>query len=384
MARGRAGARERMLERRRTTGRVLASAAAVAAGVALCTAAGSPRPAPAARDDHRPPGRAFTLLATGDVIPYPSIVDQARADAGGEGYDFRKIFAGARPAVAAADLAVCHLETPFGAPEGPFTGYPVFSVPPQLAGALRDTGYDSCSTASNHALDGGTDGVRRTLAALDEAGVAHAGTGRTRGEAARPALLRAGGARVAHLSYTAFSNLEPPGGETWAVNRLDPRRIAADACAARRAGADVVVVSLHWGTEWQREPDRRQLRLAERLTRSATAGRKDIDLVLGTHNHVPQAYEKLHGTWVVYGLGDQVASFVPGLDRGNEGSAARFTFTPRGGRWTVTRAEFLAQRSDQGPPFRLVPASADVRERVSDAVLSRGAGADGLRPAADG
>ncbi|MFC7216866.1 CapA family protein [Streptomyces polyrhachis] len=375
-------AQDTVRDRRRAVVRTAVALAAVAAGLALCATAGTPAPQGA---DARPARRPFTLLATGDVIPYPSIIEQAAADAGGAGHDFRPILAGVRAPVAAADLALCHLETPAGPPQGPFTGYPVFSSPPQLAPALRDTGYDSCSTASNHTLDGGMDGVARTLGALDAAGVRHAGSGRTQAEAGRPALLRAGGAKVAHLSYTHFSNIEPPPGSPWAVNRLSVPKVAADARAARRAGADVVVVSVHWGTEWQREPDRQQRLVAEELTRLETDGHKDVDLILGTHNHVAQPYEKVNGTWVVYGLGDQMASFVPELYRGNEGSAARFTFAPRKGRWAVDKAEFLAQHSDTGPPFRVTLATREtfpeVHDRVRAAVLSRGAAADGLREA---
>nr|WP_311765311.1 CapA family protein [Streptomyces zingiberis] len=349
---------------------------------------------------------AFTVLASGDVIPYPSVIEQARRDAGGGAgesgpsgtgapgagragpagavdHDFRRILAGVRPAVSAADVAVCHLETPLGPEEGPFTGYPLFRSPPQLAEGLRDTGYDTCSTSSNHTLDDGFAGVRRTLDALDRAGVRHAGSARGAAEARRPARLRAGGAEIAHLAYTYGTNGIPlPGGRTWAVNLLDPDRVVADARAARRAGADVVLVSLHWGTEWQQEPDAAQRSLARRLTAARTGGRPDIDLLIGTHNHVPQPYEKVGGTWVVYGLGDQVASFVPAKFRGNEGSMARFTFVPEGDRWTVRKAEFLPVHSDTGPPFRVVTATAgrfpEVRDRVRRAVLSRGAAADGL------
>jgi poly-gamma-glutamate synthesis protein (capsule biosynthesis protein) len=124
--------------------------------------------------------------------------------------------------------------------------------------------------------------------------------------------------------------------------------------------------------------------IARRLTAARTDGRRDIDLVLGTHNHVPQPYEKVNGTWVVYGLGDQMASFIPSLYRGNDGSIARFTFVPEpdGDGWTVRKAEFLAQHSDTGPPFRIRLADtathSEARHRVRDAVLSRGAADDGL------
>ncbi|MFI1966319.1 CapA family protein [Streptomyces pathocidini] len=301
-------------------------------------------------------------------------------------YDFSRILSGVKPVVDGADLAICHMETPYGPPEGPFTGYPAFQSPPDVARGLRATGYDSCSTASNHTLDAGPEGIRRTLDALDAAGVRHAGSARSAAEARTPARLRAGGAEVAHLSYTYGTNGIPlPEGKPWAVNLLDPGRVVADARAARRAGADVVLVSLHWGTEWQQEPDRQQLDFARRLTAARTGGKPDIDLLIGTHNHVPQPYEKVNGTWVVYGLGDQVASFVPEKYRGNEGSMARFTFAPapKGDRWTVSAAEFLAGHSDLGPPFRVVTATAgrfpDVRERVRKAVLSRGAAQDGLK-----
>ncbi|MCM2577406.1 CapA family protein [Streptomyces meridianus] len=356
--------------------------------LAACSAGGGIPDGPAASGRAAPAdGRrtSFTVVATGDVIPYPSIIRQARQDAGGDGYDFRRILDGVRPTVEKADLAICHAETPYGPPEGPFTGYPLFISPPQLADSLRATGYDSCSTASNHTLDGGTKGLERTLDALDAAGVAHAGSARTRAEAGRPALLQAGGAQVAHLSYTYGTNGIPlPEGRPWAVNLLDPGRVIADARAARRAGAEVVLVSLHWGTEWQEAPDEQQLRVARKLTAARTGGLPDIDLLIGTHNHVPQPYEKVNGIWVVYGLGDQVASFVPEKYRGNDGSMARFTFEPDGRRWKVSGAEFLVGHSDVGPPFRVVTASPgtgdpEVRERVREAVLSRGAATDGLR-----
>jgi poly-gamma-glutamate synthesis protein (capsule biosynthesis protein) len=118
-----------------------------------------------------------------------------------------------------------------------------------------------------------------------------------------------------------------PEGQPWAVSLIDENKIVADARNARLAGADVVVVSLHWGTEWQDAPDDRQLTLARTLTASRTGGRPDIDLILGGHAHVPQAYEKVNGTWVVYGMGDQLAGKMND-PRGSMSSAARFTFVP--------------------------------------------------------
>ncbi|MFH8566315.1 CapA family protein [Streptomyces sp. NPDC017988] len=338
--------------------------------------------------------RGFTLVASGDVLPHSSVIRQAAADAAGSGHDFVPMLKGAKRVVSRADLAICHMETVYGE-KGDYSGYPDFKSPPQIARALKATGYDSCSTASNHSLDDGAAGVRRTLDALDEAGVKHAGTARSAAEDKKPAWLRAGGAKVAQLAYTYGTNGYPmPKGKPWSVDLIDRGKIVTDARAARKAGADVVVVSLHWGTEWQDAPDRKQLSLGKRLTKSRTGGRPDIDLIIGTHAHVPQAYEKVNGTWVIYGMGDQIAGSMTNHEgardpRGNQNSIGRFTFArpaAPGGRWKVRKAEFIPMWFDPAAG-RVVDLNAalgrgadvrGVRDRIRRVVLSRGAGKDGL------
>ncbi|MFF8981983.1 CapA family protein [Streptomyces globisporus] len=387
----------------------VAAIALLLAAATGCTGQQPTTPAPSGPPAARGAGgqgadgpRPFTLLAAGDVLPHSSVIDQAAADAGGAGYDFAPMLAGVAPVVSGADLAFCHMETVYGKEGGPYTGYPSFKSPPEIATALRATGFDSCSTASNHTLDDGAEGVRRTLDALDGAGVRHAGSARTAAEAARPTILPAspgkGAAKVAHLAYTYGTNDIPlPAGRPWTVNVTDERKIIEEARAARRAGADVVVLSVHWGTEWQDEPDAQQLELAERLTASTDQGRPDIDLIIGTHAHVPQAYEKVNGTWVVYGMGDQIAGAMINYEgaqdpRGNQSSMGRFTFAPPakpGERWKVKKAEFVPQWYDT-VTGRAVNLNAslgehegaehlrEVRDRIRTVVLGRGADEDGL------
>ncbi|WP_432026148.1 CapA family protein [Streptomyces sp. 1222.5] len=351
-------------------------------------------PAPAAPAPAAPAARGFTLVASGDILPDTSVVERASFDAGGNGYDFRPMLSGIEPDVSRADLALCHMTTVYGV-DGAYSGSPTFKSPPQIAQALAVTGYDGCATASNHSLDDGAAGIRRTLDALDAAGLRHAGTARTEAESRSVAVHRAGGARVAHLAYTFGTSGTPlPAGQPWALKVIDANRMIADARGARRAGADVVVVSVQWGTEGQDAPDRLQLDLARKLTAAATGGRPDIDLILGTHAHVPQAYEKVNGTWVVYGMGDQIAGEMfdgKGVQdrRGNESTMGRFTFAPpaaAGGRWRVTRAEFVPQvyDVDAGRVLdvnRAIAQGAEldgVRDRIKNVVLSRGAAGDGL------
>ncbi|MGW1118616.1 CapA family protein [Streptomyces tanashiensis] len=351
--------------------------------------------APSAAPGGAPAPAGFTLVASGDILPHDSIIRRASEDADGAGYDFGPMLSGVRSVVSRADLAICHMETVYGEEGGPYTGYPAFKSPPEIAAALKATGYDSCSTASNHTLDDGAAGLGRTLDALDRAGVRHAGSARTAEEAARPTLLKAGGATVAQLAYTYDTNGYPmPEGQPWAVQLLHEDKVIADARAARAAGADVVVVSVHWGSEWQTEPDERQLSLGRALTASRTGGRPDIDLIIGTHAHVPQAYEKVNGTWIVYGMGDQIAGDMINHEgahdpRGNQSSIGRFTLAPprtAGGRWEVTKAEFVPQWFDtaQGRVVNLGAADdgdarrAALRDTIRQVVLGRGAGKDGL------
>jgi poly-gamma-glutamate synthesis protein (capsule biosynthesis protein) len=380
-----------MITRSRLVGIALAAVLVVGAG---CRADQEPSARSTAHPGAPLTPHGFTLVASGDVLAHTSVTERANADAGGTGYDFLPMFEGVKSLVSGADLAICHMETVYGS-DGDHTGNSAFKIPPQVADGLAATGYDACSTASNHSLDDGAAGVRRTLDALDLAGVRHAGSARTEQEAYVPTLLRAGNATVAHLAYTYGTDGSPmPQGQPWSVNLIDRDRILADARAARKAGADVVVVSLHWGTEWQEQPDTQQMTLGRELTASRTDGRPDIDLILGTHARVPQAYEKVNGTWVVYGMGDQIAGEMfnrQGLQdsRGNESTLARFTFAPpahKGDRWKVTKAEFVPQVFDVDAG-RVVDVNAalaqgadlaGVRDRIRDVVLSRGAAHDGL------
>jgi len=342
-----------------------------------------------------PAPRSFTLVAAGDVLLHPPLWEQAAADAvaaGAGGHDFRPLLAGVKPLVGGADLAVCHLETPVAAPGEAPSGYPSFSVPPEIVPALADAGFDACTTASNHTFDRGAAGIDRTLAALDAAGIAHTGSARTPEEAATTTLLPAGGADVALLSYTfGFNGVPAPGGESWRSNPIDEARIRADAAAARAGGADVVVVALHWGDEYDPTPTTTQRSLGPALVRSP-----DVDLVIGHHAHVVQPVEHVDGEWVVYGLGNFVAHHGTTRPPNQEGLLMRFTFTEGPAGWRATSAEYATLLVTRPDPVRLLDvgavlasgaaASADPArlqeawDRTAAVVGSLGAVDAGLRP----
>ena len=287
-----------------------------------------------------PAPRTFTVVGSGDVLLHDALWTLARHDAADEGrtgYDFAPLFASVKPVIAGADLAICHLETPLAPENGPFYSYPSFSVPPQVVPALADLGYDSCSTASNHSLDQGEAGIVRTLDALDAAGIRHAGTARSAEESAQPTLLRVNGVTVAHLSYSwSFNGVLRPAGKPWLANLLDADDVLAEARRARAAGADVVIVSMHAGTEYQHAADSYQISLAHRLLESP-----DVDLILGAHVHVVQPLERIGEKWVAYGMGNQVAWQNQAYDT-RDGIMPRFTFTEVSpGVFRVTTAEVI-------------------------------------------
>ena len=346
--------------------------AATALVLAACTGGSQPatEPAPTLTETPTPTPtptperRTFTLVGTGDVLLHERLWLQAERDAAETGngvLDFTPQLANIAPIVSGADLAICHLEVPLAPADGPYEGYPTFSGPPQVVSALDATGYDACSTASNHTFDQGAGGVTRTLDALDAAGIAHAGSARTPSEAEQTTMLDVetteGPVKVGLLSYTyGFNGIPYPASETFWANEIDEQEILADAATARQRGAEVVVVALHWGTEYDHDPNSQQAEVAPRLI-----GAPDIDLLLGHHAHVVQPIENIGGKWVVYGMGNLMANHAEPEGPKSEGLLTRFTFTEDlpTGRFAITAAEYLPLYQTYEPPVEVlvVPAA---------------------------
>ncbi|WP_329482011.1 CapA family protein [Kribbella sp. NBC_01484] len=246
----------------------------------------------------------ITLVATGDVLLHERLWTTAKRDGDDGAWDFAPLMSSVKPLVQQADLAIAHLETPLGPRGGPYHGYPLFQGPPQIATALKQTGYGVCTTASNHSFDGGATGVDRTLDTLEKAGLRHAGTARSRSEAETPTIVDVNGVKIASLSYTfGFNGLPYPNGQTWRAGKLDAVTIIRNAQEARDQGAEIVVVSCHWGTEYSSRLNDQQRELAPQLLADS-----NIDLVVGHHAHVVQPMEQINGKWVAYGLGNLVAA----------------------------------------------------------------------------
>lgn len=241
----------------------------------------------------------ITIAATGDFLVHAAVWRSAAANAGGRGYDFAPLFRPIRPFIKGADLALCHAETPMS-PRAP-RGYPVFNTPPALARAIRSTGWDACSTASNHTLDQGQYGVDATIRALRRHGVAHAGSASSAVGARRIAMLDAAGGTVAFLAYTQIGNGQAMP-HPWSMNWASAAAIIADARRARRQGAQVVVVNVHGGDEYAHRPNAAQRALADALVASG-----QVTAIVGQHAHVVQPIQRVRGMPVVFGEGNLVS-----------------------------------------------------------------------------
>lgn len=311
-----------------------------------------PPPPPVAPE---PEPRRFSLVMGGDLLWHDTVWQSAAADARhGEPYDFDPMFADVRPLIAGADVALCHEEVPFAAPGAPLQSYPVFAAPPEIAPWIASMGWDACTTASNHALDQGFDGLVRTASLLEDAGVAHVGTFRTARERRQPVVLTTpDGIRVGVVAGTYGLNGFPlPEGREWSVSMLDVPDLLRQARATRRAGADVVVVHLHAGDEYDELPSAEQVEAVERLTRSP-----DVDLVLGEHAHTVQPITRVNGKWVVYGMGNLVAQQEVTRPETYRGILVRFVFVERAdGGFEVRRAAYVPigwNKAYAGSPIRV-------------------------------
>jgi len=256
--------------------------------------------APASSADARTQVR-LRVAATGDFLIHSPVYQRALQLGHGRRYEFSPMFRYVRPYIAGADLAICHVETPMLASR-PASGYPLFNTPTGLARAIERGGWDICDTASNHTLDQGQAGVAGTISTLDRRGVRHSGSFRSATAQRRPLIVSVRGVRVAFLAYTQFTNgiaLPHP----WSVNLARAGRILADARRARRAGAKVVIVNLHWGDEYKHAPSAFQRRLARALMRS-----RSITAVIGQHVHVVQPITRVAGRLVVYGEGNLISN----------------------------------------------------------------------------
>ena len=254
----------------------------------------------------RPKGRpgkpiSFSVVATGDILPHKTMLTRLKRTTGA--VDVDGTLEDIRPMISGADLAICHIEGALLAPGEAIRPYYILGTPPVWLREVKRAGYDTCSTASNHSLDGGTKGVDATVNAFAEYGMHQSGVA-TSEETRLPGLLTVKGVKVAHLAYTyGLDHGRLPKGEPWRANLIKAERIIADAREMRARGAEVVIVSMHWGnTQWSKLSP-----YQEQVGRAITASGQ-IDLIVGHHSHLLQEISQRNGVWVLWGLSNLLSN----------------------------------------------------------------------------
>lgn len=332
-----------------------------------------------------------SLVFTGDFLVHNGLWAQAQADLTDPAkapMDFAPLIAEQKPYVEGADLAACQMETNVADEAGPYSGYPDFSVPPQILRAAKETGYDVCMTASNHSIDQKTAGLKRTYNAVTKTGMGVTGTNLTAEEAETPDIFTAkNGAKVAIITGTYGLNENVPEYK-WQVDMLDPKTMIAKAKKAREMGADIVVANMHAGTEYDSNPNKQQISVAHQLVDSG-----EFNLIVGEHAHTVQPIEKYKNTWIVYGMGNNITELSPTYVVNNEGMMVNAVLKKDGDQWSVDTLQWASSSMVDTPAYRYCitsperPASSCIsaaaaqasNARVKKIVESKGAAQQGLK-----
>lgn len=278
----------------------------------------------------------LTLLFIGDIMGHDEQIWSAE-ERTSRTYNYDSVFTYIKPVISGADIAIANLEVTLSGP--PYSGYPTFGSPVDLAAACKNAGIDCLVTANNHSADRKADGITGTIHRLDSLGIHHTGTfiDSAQRDSLYPLILSKKGFTIALLNYTYGTNgIEV--GKPLIVNSINKEVIAEDIAKAKSEKAGVIIVFLHWGLEYHSEPSQSQNDLSEFIFE------KGADIIIGSHPHTLQkmVWTKSSpggkGRVAAYSLGN----FVSNQRRtGTDGGAmARIEIKLINGSYHISAAEY--------------------------------------------
>lgn len=260
-----------------------------------------------------PEDKTINLIAIGDIMCHNTNF-QTAYNSSTKTYDFMPAFVNVSKYIEKGDIAIGNLETTLTGKEVGYSGYPTFNSPEELGVALKNIGVDVVSTANNHCMDKGTKGVINTLDNLDNIGISHTGTNRTKEEQDTILVKDVNGMKVAFLAFTYGTNgINIPSGKEYLVNLIDKDFIVEQIELAKQQNPDIICASMHWGIEYAQKQNKNQEELADLLFQNG------VDIIIGNHAHVIEPMEKRtitldDGTekevFVVYALGNFISGQV--------------------------------------------------------------------------
>ena len=254
------------------------------------------------------------ILAMGDMIFHQPIVKNYRNNGT---YDFTPIFANISADINEADLALANFEGSVNS-NRKLSGFPLFNFPKETIYSLKNAGFDALSTANNHALDTGLDGIGETISHIKESGMKSFGTLAEDGD--KGIIIEKNGIKIGLISFTDTLNGMDSlmRGKEYSVNTF-AQDVKSD-IQNLKDNSDIVIVYPHWGNEYQLVPNERQIFLKEMLQESGA------DIILGSHPHVLQRYEVEDKNnkkyFTIYSMGNALSNQrveylkKPGVDTG--------------------------------------------------------------------
>ncbi len=271
-------------------------------------AAKTPVPTPNKIRSEEPTIKTVHIAAVGDFLMHMPVVNSAY-DNSTASHDFAKMFLEVKPHFSAADLTIANLETTLAGDHKGFTGYPRFNSPSRLATDMRDIGIDIVTTANNHCLDYGEEGLLNTIEHLNDANLKHLGTYKNSTEQETPFIIDINGIKIGLICYTEMTNGIPvPSNKEYLVNIINLNQIKREITALKEEDVDLVIACIHFGEEYRREPNAYQKEVVDKLFALGT------DVILGNHAHVIQPMEKRtfenteNTGFVIYSLGNFISN----------------------------------------------------------------------------
>lgn len=226
------------------------------------------------------------MTVIGDIMCHNTQYQDAYNSSSGK-YNFEYVFDDIKDKLSKSDITVGNLETTFAGAKRGYSSYPTFNTPEALGTALKNVGIDVLSTANNHCMDTGYNGICSTIQKLDKLGIAHTGTYKTKKDSEEILIKDVKGIKIAFLSYTYGTNgISIPKDKSFSVNLINKKKIKSDLEKAKNLNVDLISVSMHWGIEYKQTPTDEQKDLADFLFENGA------DIILGSHPHVLEKMEK--------------------------------------------------------------------------------------------
>ena len=248
-----------------------------------------------------------SLIMVGDALIHSSIYMDAKTSTGS--YDFRPMLEKIKPIVSKYDLKYYNQETVLGGVELGLSNYPRFNSPYEVGDAFIDAGFNLVSLATNHTMDKGEQGVLNSLSYWGkQQNILTAGSYKSFEDRDRKVIKEINGIKYAFFSYTTWTNgLETPTGKEY-LNNVYNEELAKNDIERVKDEVDIIIVAMHWGTEYSKGISDSQVEIANYLSSLG------VDIIIGSHPHVVEPIEFIGKTMVIYSLGNFISDQV-GVER---------------------------------------------------------------------